>query len=98
MIVHGLAESEHYTYCEKLHHPGLVTIQVHTCSQYDDKRLPELQDLKLIAWKLATDKAGKKIGFMSPQKYRELERDKKLDTDSHDEDIVIDPFTKERVY
>ncbi len=47
---------------------------------YDDKRLPDLNDLKEIAWQLRTKSAGSKAGFVvfsAPSKRQ----------DDNDEDI-----------
>lgn len=44
------------------------------CNKYLDNRVPTLIDMQGIAWQLMTDKGGRSIGFLSPDKVREMER------------------------
>lgn len=38
------------------------------CTSYQDKRFTEKWELEAIAWTLQTDKSGRAIGFVAPDK------------------------------
>jgi hypothetical protein len=82
-IMKGQADSQEYTFCSELRIDYPLEIHVTECSKYEDKTQPPLGMMREIAWNLATDKSGKKIGFMSPGKFRraqdagELEEDRR---------------------
>ena len=41
-----------------------------SCSKYDDRRMPNLHDMRQTAWILRTDENRKAIGFVSNAKWR----------------------------
>jgi len=63
-IIQGYAESERLVFCHATYPVTRVPFKVSECTMYDDKRLPNLEDLKEIAWQLRTKRAGSKAGFV----------------------------------
>lgn len=95
-IVTGLAESETFTVCGKLDRPyDLIRFKVRECTDYDNRSAPSLSAMKDIAWTLATDKEGRRIGFLSPGEVRRRVKTGELPSDDR---VVIDPLTGEQVY
>ncbi len=47
-----------------------MSFKVVECTNYDDKSIIPLYEMKAIAWVLRTDKSGKKIGFVDPSQRR----------------------------
>jgi len=45
-----------------------VPVDVETCSQYEDRTLPNRWDMEKIAWTLGTDTRGRVLGFRPPNK------------------------------
>jgi hypothetical protein len=78
MQIQGAADSQEVNYCRSLE--KAIRWHVTKCSGYNDKRLPDINDLKQIAWDII-DKGGKKIGFRTP------EDRKKLKIDTWDENL-----------
>lgn len=62
--------TERSVYCRRLgmEDPKLMSVVVSECSEYDDKRVPSLWEMKKIAWTLVVDKSGRRIGFTPPKK------------------------------
>lgn len=81
VIVKGLAESERHTYCHAIGDgaPFEINYQVDECSCYDDKSTPPLYEMQAMAWKIATDRNGRKIGFLRPKEYERMSKEGKLD-------------------
>lgn len=54
--------------------PLILTRKVSTCSDYRNKHLPSIQELKEIAWDIVSkgERGSRKVGFVSPQERREL--------------------------
>jgi len=50
-----------------------VPFRVRECSAYADRRLPTLYSMEKIAWVLLTKSAGRSIGFVTGDRFRELE-------------------------
>ena len=67
-IMKSDAESGEFVRCGYI--DDYVLIRVVECTNYTDKSIPGLHELKAIAWHLRTDTSGQKIGFISPEKYR----------------------------
>ena len=64
-IIQGYAESEKIVFCNSLWDPIRIPFSVRQCSAYEDKRLPDIEDLEEIAWHLRSKSAGKRAGFIS---------------------------------
>lgn len=73
LVMTGRADSNELVYCHEM--GEYVPIEVTSCSAYKNKTEPSLHDMKMIAWQLRTEKNGRSIGFVSPAKYRELQRE-----------------------
>lgn len=63
-IIQGYAESEKIVFCNSLWDPIRIPFSVRQCSAYEDKRLPDIEDLEEIAWRLRTKSAGARAGFV----------------------------------
>lgn len=63
-IIQGYAESEQIVFCNSLWDPIRIPFKVRQCSSYEDKRLPDVDDLEEIAWPLVSKSAGRSAGFV----------------------------------
>jgi hypothetical protein len=63
-IIQGYAESEKIVFCNSLWDPIRIPFSVRQCSSYEDKRLPDVEDLEKIAWELRSKSAGNRAGFV----------------------------------
>ena len=63
-IIRGYAESELITICDRWYEPMRLPFKVSQCSDYADKRLPDVEDMEEIAWSLRSKSAGHKAGFL----------------------------------
>ena len=66
-VIRGYAESERITLCDRWFEPMRITFNVRECSDYADKRLPDIDEMKKIARMLVTRSAGRPIGFVSAE-------------------------------
>ena len=62
-IIQGYAESEQIVFCNSLWDPIRIPFKVRQCSAYEDKRLPDVEDLEEIAWPMTSASAGRRAGF-----------------------------------
>lgn len=69
----GYAVAEEETSCRMLDPNRRVPFRVRECSAYADRRLPTLYSMEKIAWVLLTKSAGRSIGFVTGDRFRELE-------------------------
>ena len=63
-IIQGYAESERLVFCDAMYQTTRVPFKVNECSMYDDKRLPNLGEMRKLAWELRTKSAGNQAGFV----------------------------------
>jgi hypothetical protein len=63
-IIQGYAESERIVLCDAAYPPIRVPFSVRQCSMYEDKRLPDFDDMEEIAWPLISKSAGNRAGFV----------------------------------
>lgn len=63
-IIQGYAESERIVLCDAAYPPIRVPFAVRECSMYEDKRLPDFDDMEEIAWPLTSKSAGNRAGFV----------------------------------
>jgi hypothetical protein len=63
-IIQGYAESEKIVFCNSLWDPIRIPFSVRQCSAYEDKRLPDIEDLEEIAGRLRSKSAGARAGFV----------------------------------
>ena len=64
-IIQGYAESEKIVYCNSMWDPIRIPFNVRQCSVYEDKRLPDIDELKEIAWQIRSKSAGSIAGFVT---------------------------------
>lgn len=76
--VTGLRQNDSFTLC-RMHGMDAIRIQqpVVTCSEYDDRRLPQLWQLEKIAWRFSIDDRKKTAGFITPQAWKAKVKDGK---------------------
>ena len=60
-IITGYAEKERIVFCDYAYPSVSIPFKVYECSDYADKRLPHLDDLKKVA--LAVEVRGRSAGF-----------------------------------
>jgi len=48
-----------------------IRFAVSECTFYEDRRLADRTEMEEIAWYLTTRKAGRTVGFISAEKFRE---------------------------
>ena len=80
-IIQGYAESEKIVFCNSLWDPIRIPFSVRQCSAYEDKRLPDVDEMKEIAWQIRTKNAGSVAGFVTVPE----------ETESQDEQAPVDP-------
>jgi hypothetical protein len=64
-IIQGYAESERIVYCDAMYPTTRIPFNVRECSMYEDKRLPDYENMKEIAWQIRTKSAGSVAGFVT---------------------------------
>jgi len=69
----GYAAAEEETSCRMLEPNRRVPFRIRECSSYADRRLPTLYSMEKIAWVLLTKSAGRSIGFVTGDRFREVE-------------------------
>lgn len=73
-VMKGDADSEEVVRCN--FGDFVVPLRVIECTNYQDKSVPQLHEMKAIAWILRTERSGQRIGFVSPQRWRAEKRAK----------------------
>jgi hypothetical protein len=63
-IIQGYAESERIVICVGLFDQIRVPFRVLQCTMYEDKRLPDFDEMKEIAWQIRSKSAGSTAGFV----------------------------------
>ena len=74
-IIQGYAESERLVFCDAMYPPTRVPFKVRECTMYEDRRLPNLEEMKECAWELRTKSAGSRAGFVLASEIQKLEND-----------------------
>lgn len=62
----GQGESSERTYCYMM--GKFIPFPLASCSSYEDRRQPSVEEMKKIAWTLRTSASGNAIGFKAPVK------------------------------
>lgn len=60
-------------FCDRMYPETRVPFPVRECTLYADKRLANKKEMEEIAWFLTTRKSGRSVGFVSAEKFQELE-------------------------
>ncbi len=63
-IIQGYAESERIVMCVGMFDQIRVPFRVMHCTMYEDKRLPDFEQMKEVAWQIRTKSAGHAAGFV----------------------------------
>jgi hypothetical protein len=63
-IIQGYAESERIVFCDAMYDPIRIPFKVMQCSDYEDRRLPDFEQMEEIAWQIRSKSAGHKAGFI----------------------------------
>ena len=63
-IIEGYAESERLVFCDAMYPPTRISFNVWQCSMYEDKRLPDFDEMKEFAWEIRSKSVGAKAGFV----------------------------------
>ena len=72
-IVKGYRAEEMEIFCGASYPERRVRFLVAECSAYDDTRIVSRNDMEKIAWILVTKSAGRSIGFVTAEQFREME-------------------------
>jgi hypothetical protein len=64
-IIQGYAESERIVICTGMYDPIRVPFKVMQCTDYEDRRLPDFDNMKEIAWQIRSKSAGSVAGFVT---------------------------------
>ena len=64
-IIQGYAESERIVLCTGVYPRVQITFKVRQCTDYEDRRMPDFEDLEEIAWQIRGKSAGHEAGFVS---------------------------------
>lgn len=67
-IIQGYAESERIVLCTRMYDPIRIPFKVMQCTDYEDRRLPDYDDMKEIAWQISSKSAGHEAGFVTVEK------------------------------
>ena len=73
LVRRGYGAAEEEIICTATRPAGHVPFRIRECSEYEDRRLPNLYSMQRIAWVLLTKSAGRSIGFVTSDRFRELE-------------------------
>jgi hypothetical protein len=64
-IIQGYAESERIVICTGMYDPIRIPFKVMQCTDYEDRRLPDFENMKEIAWQIRSKSAGSVAGFVT---------------------------------
>ena len=64
-IIQGYAESERIVFCTGMYDPIRIPFKVMQCTDYEDRRLPDFDNMKEIAWQIRSKSAGSVAGFVT---------------------------------
>jgi hypothetical protein len=73
LVRRGFSAAQEEIVCRVTRPTERVPFRVRECSEYEDRRLPNLYSMQKIAWVLLTKSAGRSIGFVTSDRFRELE-------------------------
>jgi hypothetical protein len=89
-IIQGYAESEKIVFCNSLWDPIPIPFNVRQCSVYEDKRLPDFDEMKEIAWQIRSKSAGSVAAFVTVP-----EKTDSQDRPSHAEPEIVPAASKD---
>jgi hypothetical protein len=71
----GYRTSDDELFCRLIEPNRIVPFTVRECSAYNNRTIPTLYSMEKIAWVLLTKSAGRSIGFVTGERFREIEGD-----------------------
>jgi hypothetical protein len=74
-IIKGFSASEEEFFCRMFYIERRIRFAVFECSKYEDVRLASRKDMEEIAWFLTTRKAGRSVGFVSAERFHEMQEE-----------------------
>jgi|SRR5215467_3732469 len=77
-VVKGFSASQVEYFCGNSYPERRVPFLVAECTAYDDTRLVSRCDMERIAWILVTRSAGRPIGFVSADQFRQMQEDEEI--------------------
>ena len=77
-VVKGYRAGEMEVFCGASYPERRVRFLVAECTAYDDTRIVSRCDMEKIAWILVTKTAGRSIGFVTAEQFREMEGDEEI--------------------
>lgn len=80
-IIQGYAESEKIVICVGPFDQVRIPFKVMSCTMYDDKRLPDYDQLKEIAWDVRARGDGAKAGFVLASELEKQKHDEETQTE-----------------
>ncbi len=94
-IIQGYSESERIVFCDATYPTIRVPFSVRQCSMYEDKRLPDVEDLEEIAWPLISKSAGHRAGFVLVTPASKAKGQDQQEDDEQPEKVTAAVSTKE---
>ena len=73
LVRRGFSAAQEEIVCRATRPTERIPFRIRECSEYEDRRLPNLYSMQKIAWILLTKSAGRSIGFVTSDRFRELE-------------------------
>jgi hypothetical protein len=64
---------EQQVFCRTFYIEREIHFPVRECTFYEDRRLASKEDMEKIARVLVTKSVGRSIGFVNPERFREIE-------------------------
>jgi hypothetical protein len=75
LVRKGFSAAEEEVFCNLTTPTTRVHFKVRECSSFSDRSAPSLYWIEKTGWVLLTKTAGRSIGFVTAQKFREIEGD-----------------------
>lgn len=73
LVRRGYGTAEEDVICHVATPAGRVPFKVRECTEYEDRRIPSLYSMEKVAWILLTKSAGRSVGFVTGDRFREIE-------------------------
>jgi len=72
-IIKGFCATQEEAFCRYFYLEREIHFPVSACTFYEDRRLASKKEMEDIAWILRTDMPRRRVGFISPEQFREVE-------------------------
>src|SRR5262245_19375543 len=74
IVTRGVRLGEEFVRCGVRWQLRTIPFRVTSCSEYQDRALPTLDDMEEIAWTLRSTPSGKKVGFVQARELTDGQR------------------------